>query len=148
MRMEVTGWGRAEADAKGRAGFQAWVSGLDALTLHCPLTRETAGLVDAAALAAARPGLILVNFSRGAVVDEAALLAALESGRVAAAALDVFVSEPVDPLSHPLAAHPRVVVTPHCGVATEEVYEEYAARIVGAMEAVRRGEEVVEGRVA
>jgi len=148
LRMEVVGWGRADAAAGGRAGFHAWLANLDALSLHCPLSPETAGLVDAAALAAVKPGLILVNFSRGAVVDEGGLLAALQDGRVGAAALDVFVREPVDPASHPLASHPRVVVTPHCGVATEEVYEEYARRIVAAMEVVRGGGEVSAGRVA
>ena len=97
-------------------------------------------------LKAVKPGLILVNFSRGRVVDEAALLAALEAGTVGAAALDVFCEEPVDPAS-PLAAHPRVVVTPHCGVATEEVYDEYARRLVEAMVCVREGRAVT-GRVA
>jgi phosphoglycerate dehydrogenase-like enzyme len=146
MGMDVVGWGAAASAAGGRPGFAAWLSSLDALSLHCPLTPATEALVDAAALGAAKPGLILVNFSRGRVVDEAALLGALESGRVGAAALDVFCVEPVDPAS-PLAAHPRVVVTPHCGVATEEVYDEYARRLVDAIEGVQEGRELG-GRVA
>jgi len=110
----------------------------DAVSLHCTLTPATRHLVDGPALAAAKPGLILVNFARGGVVDETALFAALEAGTVGRAALDVFQAEPVDPAS-PLAAHPRVIALPHCGVATADVYEEYAARLVAAMACVRAG---------
>jgi len=85
----------------------------DVVSMHAPLTAETRGIVDAELLAAARPGLLLVNVARGALVrslDD--LLAALESGRLGGVGLDVFEPEPPDP-AHPLFAHPRVLCTPH-----------------------------------
>lgn len=90
----------------------------DFLTLHVPLSEETRHLVDASLLALARPGLRVLNVARGGIVDEAALLDALERGRVAGAALDVFESEP--PEDNPLVAHPAVISTPHLGASTAE----------------------------
>jgi len=84
----------------------------DVLSLHCPLTPETRGLIDAGALALMKEGAFLVNTSRGGVVDEAALIAALRSGRIAGAGLDVFQDEPL-PADHPLLELDRVVVTSH-----------------------------------
>jgi D-3-phosphoglycerate dehydrogenase len=85
----------------------------DAITLHCPLTPETRLLVNAERLARIRPGLILVNTSRGGLVDLAALDAALEDGRVAAAGLDVLEDEPNPDLSRELFRRPNVLLTPH-----------------------------------
>jgi D-3-phosphoglycerate dehydrogenase len=90
----------------------------DAISVHCPLTPETRHLVDAGALATMPPGGYLVNTARGGIVDEAALLAALESGHLAGAALDVFENEPPG-ASHPLRRHPRVIVTPHVAGVTD-----------------------------
>jgi len=88
----------------------------DFVSLHCPLTPETRGIIDAAALARMKPGAILVNTARGACVDEAALAAALQSGHLGAAGLDVFAEEPH---IHPaLLAAPRTVLLPHLGSAT------------------------------
>jgi len=84
----------------------------DVISLHVPLTAETRGMVDAALLGRVRPGMILVNTARGAVIDVGALLGALDSGRLAAAGLDVLPTEPL-PADHPLARHPRVLLTPH-----------------------------------
>ena len=89
----------------------------DVVSLHCPLTESTRGMVDAAFLGAMKPGAILINTARGPLVDEAALLAALASGRLGGAGLDVLGEEP-PPADHPLcdARAPwagRVVVTPH-----------------------------------
>jgi glycerate dehydrogenase len=89
----------------------------DVVTLHCPLTTDNARFVDATLLASMRPGSILVNTARGALVDEAALASALDAGRPAFAALDVLAVEP-PPASHPLTGHPRCIVTPHVAWAT------------------------------
>jgi phosphoglycerate dehydrogenase-like enzyme len=89
----------------------------DAISLHAPLTPATRGLIDARRLAAMRPTAVLVNTSRGGLVDEAALHAALASGRLRAAALDVFADEPAVPAA--LAALPNAILTPHVGGLSE-----------------------------
>ena len=91
----------------------------DVVSLHTPLTDETRGFIDAAFFAAAKRGLTLVNTSRGAVVDVSDLIAALESGIVGTAALDVLPTEPV-PRDSPLLAHPRVILTPHAAFFSVE----------------------------
>jgi D-3-phosphoglycerate dehydrogenase len=91
----------------------------DVITLHVPRTKDTAGLIGRAALARVKPGVLIVNAARGGIVDEAALLEALESGRVGGAALDVFEPEPPRP-DHPLLRHERVICTPHLGASTEQ----------------------------
>ena len=110
----------------------------DFLTLHLPLTAETRGSIDAAAFAKMRDGVRLVNAARGELLDEDALLDALRSGKVAAAALDVFSAEPY---SGPLLELDNVVVTPHLAASTEEaqdragviVAEQVAAALEGAL---------------
>jgi phosphoglycerate dehydrogenase-like enzyme len=94
----------------------------DIVSLHVPLTAETEGLIGREALAAMRPGAILVNTARGGLVDEAALVEALTSGRLRGAGLDVFVDEPVDP-ANPLLTLPNVVVAPHQAWLTPETLE-------------------------
>ena len=112
----------------------------DIVTLHCPLTPETRHLVDAHALGRMRPHAVLVNTSRGAVVDEAALVEALRAGTIAGAALDVFEREPE---VHPgLLELPNVVLTPHLGSATHEAREAMGMLCVDALRAV-----LLEGRV-
>lgn len=95
----------------------------DLVTLHAPLTAATRGLIGPAALAAMRPDAILINTARGGLVDEAALLAALDGGALAGAGIDVFLAEK-DPaardLAIALARHPHVVATPHSAAATRE----------------------------
>lgn len=91
----------------------------DIISLHCPLTEKTRGLMGAAQFARMKPGAILVNTARGPVVDEAALVAALRSGRLAAAGLDTYAVEPPDP-ANPLFALPNVIVTPHIAAATTQ----------------------------
>jgi D-3-phosphoglycerate dehydrogenase len=95
--------------------------GSDFLTLHTTLTSESRHLLGKEALAKVKPGVRIVNAARGELIEEAALLQALESGRVAAAALDVHAREP--PTDWTLARHPRVVATPHVGAATAEAQE-------------------------
>jgi D-3-phosphoglycerate dehydrogenase len=91
----------------------------DVLSVHCPLTAATRGCVDAAVLAAMPAGGFVINTARGGIVDEAALLAALDSGHLAGAALDVFATEP-PPRDHPLLAHPLVLATPHAAGVTPD----------------------------
>jgi D-3-phosphoglycerate dehydrogenase len=93
----------------------------DFITLHTTLTRESRNLIGKQALARAKRGLRIVNAARGELIDEEALLAALEDGRVAAAGLDVHAQEP--PVDWRLAKHPRVVATPHVGAQTVEAQE-------------------------
>jgi D-3-phosphoglycerate dehydrogenase len=95
-----------------RVTLQQLFDSADVISLHVPLTVETRGMVGGALLARARPGTILVNTARGAVVDVDALLQALDSGPIAAAGLDVLPTEPL-PAEHALARHPRVLLTPH-----------------------------------
>ena len=90
------------------------------LSVHTPLNDETRGIIDAEALAALPEGARVVNCARGGIIDEAALLAALDSGHIAGAAIDVWVGEPIRDAAHPLIAHPKVVATPHLGSATHE----------------------------
>jgi len=99
----------ALADLYARADF---------ITLHIPLTPESKNLLDGQAFAQMKHGVRLIDAARGGVVDETALLGALESGQVAAAALDVFTAEP--PGLTALVAHPNVIATPHIGAQTEE----------------------------
>ena len=99
----------------------------DFLSVHVPLTEQTRGLIGAAELARARPGVVVINCARGGIVDEDALLAALREGRVAAAALDVFACEPQ--FNRALVAHPAVIATPHLGASTAEAQEMVAVDV-------------------
>lgn len=95
----------------------------DVVSVHTPLTRETRGMLDAAFFAAMKPGTYFVNTARGAIVDVPGLAAALASGSVRAAGLDVLPDEPV-PQDSPLLAHPRVILTPHAAFYSVEAEKE------------------------
>ncbi len=116
--------------------LEGLLAAADVITLHIPLTDETRDLLDADRLAGVKPGALLVNCARGGVVNEDALLAALEDGRIQGAAVDVFASEP--PTDYSLARHPRVVATPHLGASTREaqvrISTETAKMVVAALE--------------
>ncbi|HTK81541.1 MAG TPA: phosphoglycerate dehydrogenase [Bacteroidota bacterium] len=99
----------------------------DFITLHSPLTDETRNILNSASLAKCKRGVRIINCARGGIVDEKALLAALNEGSVAGAALDVFEEEP--PKNSPLVQHPHVVATPHLGASTEEAQEKVAIQI-------------------
>lgn len=111
----------------------------DFVSLHAPLTPETHHLIDAAALRAMRPTAILVNTARGAVVDQAALVAALHAGTIAGAALDVTDPEP-PPADDPLWGAPNLLVAPHIGSATHTARERMAAMAVENLLAGLAGE--------
>lgn len=104
---------------QGRVPLSRLLASADVVTLHVPLTPETRGMVNRAWLSEMKPGSYLINTARGGVIDEDALLEALDRGHLAGAALDVFNKEPVSG-RHPLAGHPRVLATPHIGSATRE----------------------------
>jgi glyoxylate reductase len=100
----------------------------DILTLHCPLTEETRHLIDARRIALMKPGSSIVNTARGELIDQEALIAALESGHLAGAGLDVYPDEPhVDPR---LIAHPNVMTLPHIGSATAEGREDSGHKVI------------------
>src|SRR5689334_15642047 len=99
----------------------------DFITLHTPLTDKTRNIIDAAALAKTKKGVRIVNCARGGLVDERALVAALNSGRVGGAAFDVFEMEP--PKNNPLLGLPNVICTPHLGAATSEAQENVALQV-------------------
>ncbi len=118
------------------AGFDEVLEQSDYLSTHLPLSDETRGMIGGLAFARMKRGVRLVAAARGGVVDEAALLAALEDGQVAGAALDVFAAEP--PGQTPLVQHPRVICTPHIGAQTEEAQRraglDIAEEVVAALE--------------
>jgi D-3-phosphoglycerate dehydrogenase len=103
----------------------------DAISLHTPLTDKTRNILSAEALAKTREGVIIINAARGGLVDEAALRAALESGRVAAAGFDVFVTEPAK--ENVLFGAPNFVATPHLGASTNEAQENVALQVAEQM---------------
>jgi D-3-phosphoglycerate dehydrogenase len=140
--MDVVGFDPVLApEVASRLGVQlmpldAVLTRADFLTLHLPLTAETRHLIGQDQLERCRPGIRIINVARGGVVDEAALVAALESGRVAGAALDVFEHEP--PAGSPLLRLDSVVLTPHLGGSTREAQEKVAARIAEQIAAYLR----------
>jgi D-3-phosphoglycerate dehydrogenase / 2-oxoglutarate reductase len=111
----------------------------DVVSIHCPLTAETRGMIGRDAIAAMRPGAIFVNTARGGIHDEAALLEALRIGRVAGAGLDVWDQEP-PPKDHPLLAHPCVIASPHMAGVTHESRDRVARMAADAFLAVAAGE--------
>ena len=94
----------------------------DVISMHLRLSPETTGMIGSAQFAMMKPGVILINTARGAIIDEPALIDALGSGRIAGAGLDVFGTEPL-PQGHPLTALPNTVLTPHCAGITPEALE-------------------------
>ena len=122
----------AEAGVRRAPDLATLLAEADAVSLHVPQTPQTVGMIGAAELAQMKPGAFLINTSRGPLVDEGALVAALQAGRLRGAALDVFDTEPLPP-DHPYRSAPGLIATPHVGYVTEETYRIYFA---GAVEAV------------
>jgi D-2-hydroxyacid dehydrogenase (NADP+) len=115
--------------------------------LTCPITPATTGLINAAALAAMKPGAALVNVARGPVVDEPALIAALQSGQLAHAALDVTVEEPLSAAS-PLWAMPNVIITPHTAGETAAYEENVVDVLLDNVARLHRGEHALRNEFA
>jgi D-3-phosphoglycerate dehydrogenase len=121
--------------------LQTVLSRADVLTVHVPLTDETENMIGAPELAALKPGARVVNCARGGIVNEGDLLAALDSGHVAGAAVDVWSEEPPrSPAVKRLIQHPRVVVTPHLGANTQEAQVNVAVDVARQLVAYRDGE--------
>jgi phosphoglycerate dehydrogenase-like enzyme len=134
--MQVSAWSenltreRCEQEGVEHAGsLQALLSQADILTLHLLLSERTRGLLGSRELALMKPDAVLVNTSRGPIVDEAALIAALRDRRIAAAALDVYDREPL-PANHPFRTLDNVLATPHLGYVTQEAYRGYFGHAV------------------
>lgn len=123
---------RAEDLGVERVSFDEVLEKSDVISLHIPLVASTEGLIDAEALRRMKPSAFLVNVARGGIVDETALAAALESGEIAGAALDVFGEEPLGTES-PLREAINLVLTPHLGASTTEAQELVAAEIAEAV---------------
>lgn len=125
----------------GRASFEQVLAESDVLTLHLPLTPETHHLVGAPELARMKRDAILINTARGALVDPRALVAALKSGRLAGAGIDVLDTEP-PPADHPLLAAelPNLIVTPHVAWASLEAQQRLADEVMANVAAFARGE--------
>ncbi|MDT5300589.1 MAG: hypothetical protein QOG79_3831 [Mycobacterium sp.] len=129
----------------GHAGWRPLpelLAASDIVSLHLPLTDRTAGLLDASALALMKRDAVLVNTSRGAIIDEAALVDALSTGPLAAAGLDVFAVEPVA-ADNPLLALDNVVLTPHVTWYTADTMRRYLGEAVDNCERLRDGKDLV-----
>ena len=121
--------------------LQTVLTQADVITVHVPLSEETENLLTAREMGLMKPGVRLVNCARGGIVHEGDLLAALETGHVAGAAVDVWTEEPPEsPLVKRLIAHPRVVVTPHLGANTSEAQVNVAVDVARQLAAFRDGE--------
>lgn len=132
----------SEDDIKARGGEPVTIQELyewsDFISLHLPLNVQTRDLIGKMALSEMKDGVRIISAARGGIIDESALLAALNSGKVATAALDVFASEP--PGETELVKHPKVITTPHIGAQTVEAQTRAADDIANEVLAALRGE--------
>jgi glycerate dehydrogenase len=130
---------RGEPAGAGRHPFEETLKASDVLSIHCPLTDKTRGLIGRAELASMPAGALLVNCSRGGVVDEAALAAALRDGHLAGAAVDVLAEEPPRHGS-PLLELPNVIVTPHVAWASQQSVATLVEQLIANIEAFVAGD--------
>ena len=144
LGMKVLGWSRsltdakAEADGISKADLETLLRTADVVTVHLPLTPETTGMLGAKQIAWMKPGAMLINTARAAIVDQPAMIAALRSRQLAMAGLDVFDQEPL-PRDHPLLALPNVVMTPHIGYVTEQSLNGMYSAMIDVVASYRRG---------
>ncbi|MFQ5921795.1 MAG: hydroxyacid dehydrogenase [Anaerolineales bacterium] len=142
--MKVLGYDALISDEELRSrsvepiDFNSLLSASDYVCLHLPLNEETRGMIGSEAMSKMKPGARLVSAARGAIVDEQALLAALESGHLSGAALDVFSEEP--PQDSPLLQHPNMIATPHIGAQTREAQAKAGRDIATEVLAALNGE--------
>jgi D-3-phosphoglycerate dehydrogenase len=141
LGMEVVGWSRTARPAEPPwCPLDELLATSDVVSLHLTLGPETRGFLDADRIRRMKPGALLVNVARGALVDERALAEALEEGRLRGAALDVLAEEPPPP-GHPLLGRPDVLLTPHTAALTEQAFRR------ASLEAVRAVDDWLSGRL-
>jgi D-3-phosphoglycerate dehydrogenase len=147
LGMKVIAWSQNLTEAKcreagvGYATKDALLQGADFISIHLQLSARTRGLIGAAELAAMKKTAFLINTSRGPIVDESALVAALRERRIAGAALDVYDVEPL-PREHPLRKLDNAVLTPHLGYVTADNYRTFYGQTVEAIRAFLDGKPV------
>jgi len=140
--MEVIAWSQNMDPANSLAVPQNELfSRADVVTVHVRLSERTTGLIGAEELALMKPTAYLINTSRGPIVDETALLAALHSGEIAGAGIDVYDTEPLPP-DHPMRSAPNTVLTPHIGYVTDASYRRFYEDAVEDIAAFLRGEPI------
>ncbi|MGY2129417.1 D-2-hydroxyacid dehydrogenase family protein [Blastococcus sp. SYSU DS0617] len=145
--MDVVAWSQNLTDQRAaevgarRVEREELFATADVVSIHLLLSRRTRGLIGAGDLARMKPTAVLVNTSRGAIVEQQALLDALHGGRIAGAGLDVFETEPL-PRDHPLRSAPRTVLTPHLGYVTRGTYEVFYREAVEDVAAWVSGEPI------
>jgi D-3-phosphoglycerate dehydrogenase len=128
-----------------REDLHALLDECDVVSIHCVLNEQTRGLIGAPEFAAMKPGAILINVSRGAIVDETAMLQALRDGRLGGAGLDVFSQEPLAPAGHPLSelfAMDNVILTPHLAFFTREAMQRLEEETLARCDELLAGEPV------
>ncbi len=147
--MRVVCWGREGSTGKARAdGFgiaasrEAFFETADIVSLHLPLNKETRGIVRHSDLARMKPTALIVNTSRGPIIEEGALVRALKEGRPGFGAVDVYDDEPVLNGNHPLLKMDNVVCTPHLGYVDRDTYEKYYGAAVDSILAYAEGKPI------
>ena len=147
LEMDVVAWSRNLTDAKAaeagarRVELDDLLRTSDFVTIHLVLGDRTRGLIGERELALMKPTAYLVNTSRSPIIDEAALIRALEEGRIAGAALDVYTTEPL-PADAPILRAPRTLLTPHLGYSTEETYRVFYGQALEDIEAWLAGKPI------
>lgn len=142
--MHVIAWSENLTPERAAESGVTWVSKralfeqADILTVHLVLSDRSRGLVDAEALSWMKPTARLVNTARGPIVDEQALVHALETGRLAGAALDVYAEEPL-PVDHPFRRLPTVLATPHVGYVSQQNYRQFYSQMIEDIQAWTNG---------
>lgn len=142
MTVIYHGRARHEDDAGARyvADRAAFLAAADVLSLHMPATAETRGIIDRATIAALKPGAVVINTARGDLIDDEALIDALEEGRLGAAGLDVFAGEPA--FNPRWLSAPRTVLLPHIGSATHETRMAMGLRVMTNIDAYLAGSDL------